>query len=64
VKRIQTFSPSFFAEPQSADPSDFSRIAFEYWAVDTKDVIAGKLRDKEGYENELHLCFQDSSEGT
>jgi hypothetical protein len=64
VKRTQTFSPSFFAEPQSADPSDFSRIAFIYWVVDTKDVIAGKLRDKEGYEKELRLCFQDGSEGT
>ena len=29
----------------------------EFWAVGTKGVIAGKLRDKEVYEKELRLCF-------
>lgn len=48
---------------QSADPSDFSRIVSEYWAVDTNDVMADKLKDKEMYE-ELRLRFQNGSDGT
>jgi len=47
-----------FAASQSDDPSDFSRIVSEYWAVDTKDVIGEKLKDKETYENELRLRFK------
>lgn len=50
-----------FAESQSADPSDISRNVSEYWAVGTKDVIVGKLRNKEVYEKELRLCCQDGS---
>lgn len=53
-----------FAASQSADPSDFSRIVSEYWAVDTKDVMEGKLKDKEVYEKELRLRFQSGSNGT
>ncbi|KAL3457958.1 hypothetical protein BJX64DRAFT_302290 [Aspergillus heterothallicus] len=47
-----------FAPSQSADPSGFSRIVSEYWTVDTKGVLEGKLKDKEDYENELRLRFQ------
>lgn len=53
-----------FAPPQSADPADFSRIVSEYWAADTKDVIEGKLKDKEVYENELRLRFQNCPDST
>jgi hypothetical protein len=48
-----------FASSQSADPSDFSRIVSEYWTLDTKDVMEGKLKDKDVYENELRLRFQN-----
>ncbi|KAJ5198289.1 uncharacterized protein N7498_007406 [Penicillium cinerascens] len=51
-----------FAASQSADPLDISKIVSEYWAVDTKDVVAGKLRDKEVYEEDLRLRFQNGSE--
>ncbi|KAJ6151646.1 hypothetical protein N7470_007243 [Penicillium chermesinum] len=44
-----------FAPSQSADPSDFSRIVTEYWAVDTKDVIEGKLKDKEDSRSPHYL---------
>ncbi|KAL4802052.1 hypothetical protein BDV18DRAFT_147438 [Aspergillus unguis] len=53
------FSPS-----QSSNPSDFSRIVSEYWAVDTKAVMEKKLNDKDIYENELRLRFQDCPHGT
>lgn len=53
-----------FAESQSADPSDFSRIVSEYWAVDTQDVIADMLKDKESYERELRRRFDNRPDGT
>lgn len=53
-----------FAPSQSNLPSDFSRIVSDYWAVNTKDVIEEKLKDKELYENELHQRFQTDSDGT
>ncbi|KAJ5570569.1 uncharacterized protein N7459_009999, partial [Penicillium hispanicum] len=51
-----------FAASHSADPSEFSRIVSQYWAVDTEDVIVEKLKDKKMYEKELRLRFQNSSE--
>lgn len=53
-----------FAPSQSDDPSDFSKIVSEYWAVDTKDVMERKLKDKEVYENELCQRFQNGPDGT
>ncbi|KAJ5545521.1 hypothetical protein N7461_007825 [Penicillium sp. DV-2018c] len=53
-----------FAPSQSDQPLEFSRIVSEYWAVDTKDVIEQKLKDREVYENELRLRFQNALDRT
>ncbi|KAJ5131329.1 uncharacterized protein N7515_007368 [Penicillium bovifimosum] len=53
-----------FAPSQVDHPSDFSRIVSEYWAVDTKNVMEQKLKDKEAYENELRLRFQNAPNRT
>lgn len=50
-----------FAPSQRDNLSDFWRIVYEYWAVDAKDVIAAKLRDKEVYEKQLRQRFEDGS---
>lgn len=43
-----------------ADP-DFARIVSQYWARDTEEVIATKLRDKDEYERLLCQRFEDAS---
>lgn len=53
-----------FSVSQSTDESDFTRIVSEYWAVDTKDVMARKLKDKEAYDKRLLLLFQNGSNST
>lgn len=53
-----------FSASQSEHPAEFSRIVSESWAVNTKDVIAGKLKDKEMYEERLRQRFQNTADGT
>ncbi|KAJ5566787.1 hypothetical protein N7535_006093 [Penicillium sp. DV-2018c] len=53
-----------FAPSQSDQPLEFSRIVSEYWAVDTKDVMEQKLKDREVYQEELRLRFQNALDRT
>lgn len=40
----------------------FSQILSEYWAADTREVIAEKLRDNQAYEKELRELFEKGTE--
>ena len=44
--------------------SELSRGLSEYWAVDTENVMAAKLRDKEEYEKILCKRFDDATDDT
>ncbi|GFF83847.1 hypothetical protein IFM47457_06278 [Aspergillus lentulus] len=65
---------NYIAEPEVQMPSEtWDEIPHDlnkqltstgYWAVDTKDILEGKFKDKEVYENELRLHFKNGSDGT
>ncbi|PLB49352.1 hypothetical protein P170DRAFT_408496 [Aspergillus steynii IBT 23096] len=44
-------------------PREFSEVASGLWAPDGEDVIAHKLRDKEGYEELLRQRFEEAADG-